>query len=77
MPGSGLLHGMVGILVGVLALWTVFWKGIALWMAARRDHLAWYVILLVLNTVGILEMVYIFSVAPKQPDLIREAPRTG
>jgi hypothetical protein len=68
---------MVGILVGVLALWTVFWKGIALWMAARRDHLAWYVILLVLNTVGILEMVYIFSVAPKQPDLVSETPRTG
>ena len=52
-----------------LASWSMVWKAIALWKAARRDHLAWYVVLLVINTVGILEIVYIFAVAPRRPEL--------
>ena len=53
----------------LLVAWSLVWKGIALWKAARRDQTAWYVVLLVLNTVGILEIVYIFAVAPRQPEL--------
>ncbi len=52
-----------------LALWSVVWKGIALWKAARRDQLGWYLALLVLNTVGLLPMIYIFLVAPRHPEL--------
>lgn len=53
----------------LLVTWSLVWKGIALWKAARRDRMAWYVVLLVLNTVGILEIIYIFAVAPRQPEL--------
>jgi len=53
----------------LLVAWSLVWKGIALWKAARRDQTAWYVVLLVLNTVGILEIVYIFAVAPRRPEL--------
>ncbi len=53
----------------LLVAWSLVWKGIALWKAARRDQTAWYVVLLLLNTVGILEIVYIFAVAPRQPEL--------
>lgn len=45
----------------VLAIaWSAVWKGIALWKSARNSHLAWFVVLLVVNTVGILEILYIF-----------------
>ena len=44
----------------VLLLWSFIWKGIALWKAARNGSKAWYVVMLVVNTVGILEIVYIF-----------------
>ena len=53
-------------LIIVLSLWSLPWKGIALWKAARRDETVWYVILLVLNTVGILEIIYIFAVAKQK-----------
>ena len=52
----------------VAALWEMAWKGIALWKAARRSQLTWYVLLLILNTVGILPIVYVFFVAPRQPE---------
>jgi len=41
-------------------LWTLPWKGAALWKAARRQSLAWFIALLILNTLGILDILYIF-----------------
>jgi len=55
-----------------LALWSIFWKGLALWKAARRNQPLWYVALLVVNTVGILEIIYIFAFARRKPDLVSE-----
>jgi len=46
----------------ILAIWSIFWKGVALWHAARKGHEAWFVALLVINTVGILEMIYLFLI---------------
>ena len=49
-------------------LWTFPWKGIALWQAARRRQLGWFIALCVINTVGVLEIVYIFFIAPQTPE---------
>jgi hypothetical protein len=46
----------------LLALWTVFWKGLALWHSAQRGKSVWFVALLLLNTAGILEIIYLFAV---------------
>lgn len=51
--------GWFGLMV-LLALWTLPWKGVALWKAARRGSKPWFVALLVLNTLAILEILYIF-----------------
>ncbi len=48
------------LMVVVLAL-----KGYALWYAAKRDETAWFVALLVLNTMGILELVYLYFIVKK------------
>ena len=50
---------------GLLLTWSLVWKGIALWKSARLSHKKWFVILLVLNTAGILEIIYIYFVARK------------
>lgn len=50
----------------LLMLWSLAWKGIALWKAGRLGQKVWFVILLVVNTVGILEIIYIFAVARKK-----------
>lgn len=43
----------------LLIAWTIIWKGIALWHSARNKQLAWYITLLIVNTVGILEIFYL------------------
>jgi hypothetical protein len=55
-----------------LLVWSLVWKGIALWKAARLSHRKWFIALLVVNTLGLLEIAYIFLVARKE-----EAERVG
>ncbi len=40
-------------------LWTIPWKGVALWKAARNRQAWWFVALLVIQTLGVLEILYI------------------
>jgi hypothetical protein len=62
MIGSPLFAGpFIGLFL-ILALWSFFWKGLALWHSARRGHTWWFVIMLVVNTAGILEIIYLFFV---------------
>lgn len=49
-------------LLGVLIIWSLIWKGLALWRAARTGDTWWYVILLVVNTLGILEIIYLYAI---------------
>jgi len=43
-----------------LLAWTVVWKAIGAWKAARKGDLVWFVAFFVVNTGGILPIVYIF-----------------
>jgi len=43
-----------------LLVWAMVWKGFALWRAARNESIGWFIALMILNTVGILEILYIF-----------------
>lgn len=47
-------------LVSILVVWELIWKGIALWKAAREGQKFWFILILILNTVGILPILYIF-----------------
>ena len=44
----------------LLFAWVFVWKGLALWKAARKGAKWWFVALLVVNTMGILEILYIY-----------------
>jgi len=57
------LTGADGVLLALLLVWVLVWKGLALWRAGRRNETAWFVALLVLNTLGILEIIYYFLIA--------------
>lgn len=48
------------LLIIAAVLWTIPWKGIALWRAARNGQAIWFLALLVINTLAILEIIYIF-----------------
>lgn len=53
------LNNIQLLLLAVAIVWSIIWKGFALWKSARNNQPAWFVCLLVINTVGILEIVYI------------------
>jgi methionyl-tRNA synthetase len=40
-------------------LWTLPWKGIALWKSARNGQKIWFIALLIVNTLGLLEILYL------------------
>jgi hypothetical protein len=48
--------------------WSLTWKGFALWRAGRNKQLYWFIALLVLNTAGILPILYLtlFQTKPKK-----------
>ncbi|OGM29824.1 hypothetical protein A2801_00145 [Candidatus Woesebacteria bacterium RIFCSPHIGHO2_01_FULL_41_10] len=50
------------ILVVVVSLFDLVMKAIALWKAARARQKYWFIALLLLNTVGVIPLIYIFFV---------------
>ncbi|MEO6536890.1 MAG: DUF5652 family protein, partial [Candidatus Paceibacterota bacterium] len=55
----GLSPIVIGALLVILAVWTLTWKGVALWFAARNHQKKWFIVLLILNSVGVAEIVYL------------------
>lgn len=56
-------HQWVIVLV---AVWTILWKGVALWRASGNRSIAWFIVLLLINTLGILDIIYIFAFSKKK-----------
>ncbi len=61
----------VVFLVGAL-IWTLAWKGIALWHAARNGQIAWIVAMLLVNTLGILEIIYFLFFRKDKNEKVKE-----
>lgn len=53
-------------IVLLVILWTIPWKGVALWKAARNGRIGWFIAFLILNTLAILEIIYIFYFSKKR-----------
>ena len=64
------------ILGVVIVIWVLFWKGYAVWTASKRGDKRWFIALLVLNTLSILDIFYLFYVAKKTPSDIRNICKT-
>lgn len=47
-------------LFAIILVWIVVWKLLALWKSARNNHIVWFIVLAIINTVGILEILYIY-----------------
>ncbi|OGI60631.1 hypothetical protein A2641_01855 [Candidatus Nomurabacteria bacterium RIFCSPHIGHO2_01_FULL_37_25] len=59
------INVFVSVLTAILVLWAIPWKIYAVWIAVKNDHKKWFVALLLLNTLGILEIYYIFKIVNK------------
>jgi len=47
-------------LIAIVTIWSLVWMGIAMWKSARKNNWIWFIVFLLIHTVGILEILYIF-----------------
>jgi len=62
-------------LISMLAIWTLAWKGASLWHAAKDDSKPWFIALLLSNTAGLLDALYIFRVSRTRKLSVEDALR--
>ncbi len=43
----------------LIIIWTLIWKGLALWKAVKNNSKIWFILFLILNDLGILEIIYL------------------
>lgn len=53
------------IIIVILTIWSILWKCYSVWHAAKQNHKKWFIALVILNTIGILDMIYVFRVLKK------------
>lgn len=47
------------VTIALVTLWSAVWKMVALYTAGKKKHKGWFVALFVINTVGVLEIIYL------------------
>jgi hypothetical protein len=52
--------GIVPWLLIVIIVWSLFWKLTAMWKSAKNNHVIWFVVIALFNTIGILPILYIY-----------------
>ena len=63
------LNALLPVII-IFGIWSAIWKAVALYKAGGRKDIVWFIVLFIVNTLGILEIFYIFvfSKGPK-PEL--------
>lgn len=52
-----------------MLVWIIFWKGMSLWKSSQRKERVWFWLLMCINTLGILEICYLFVFSNPKNDL--------
>lgn len=60
--GAGLIFAPIFL---ALTIWSIIWKGLALWKAAQKKHKVWFWVLIFINTLGILDILYLYIFSKK------------
>ncbi|MFO0920292.1 MAG: DUF5652 family protein [Candidatus Saccharimonadales bacterium] len=47
-------------IISLLVIWELIWKAWALWLSARNNDKAWFIVLFLINSLGILPIFYVF-----------------
>lgn len=52
-----MLYWLIPLTV-IAIIWESVWKLIAMWKAAKKNHLTWFICIAIFNTLGILPIIY-------------------
>ena len=58
--------GISIFIFAIILIWSAVWKFLALWKAGRKNSPIWFVVLALTNTVGILDILYIYAFSEKR-----------
>ena len=64
-PAIPLFAAALMPIILVAVLWEIVLKGFGLWYSARGSQKWWFIAMLVLNTLGILPIIYLIWFRPK------------
>lgn len=67
--GLDMILGNNPIVIFLVLIWTILWKGIALWKAAKLGQRNWFIVILIISSLGIIELVYLFGFAKEKLSL--------
>lgn len=48
------------ILIIIISIWSMVWKGLGLYKAGNKKDKPWFIAMFLLNTAGILPMIYLY-----------------
>ena len=68
-PNSFSANPIFVTIMVTLAIWSLPWMAIGLWKAARRKDMIWFIVLLLVHTLGILDILYIFVFSKDKPEV--------
>lgn len=60
------LSAEIWALIIVIGVWEMIWKFMAMWRASKNNSVAWFIVLGILNTIGILPILYIYVFGKKK-----------
>jgi len=61
----------------VLVIWDLIWKSLALWHSARKSQKGWFIALLIVNSLGILPIIYLIWFKNKKARVATQVRVTG
>lgn len=44
----------------IVSIWSIIWKAFGLWYSAKNKDKPWFILIFILNTLGILPIVYLY-----------------
>ncbi|HIN96531.1 MAG TPA: hypothetical protein EYN02_01875 [Candidatus Marinimicrobia bacterium] len=49
------------LLLIILIIWELYWKYKALWISANNNHRKWFIAILIINSLGIIPIYYLYT----------------
>ncbi len=46
-------------IISIIIIWEIIWTGLAMWKAAKKNHLTWFICFLIISFFAIPEIVYL------------------
>jgi|TARA_B110000263_G_scaffold73708_1_gene64435 hypothetical protein len=49
------------LIIIISLIWEIYWKYLALWLAAKNSHKNYFILILIINSLGALPIYYLYK----------------